>query len=146
MEEEELQQIQANVSLAIDQLGPLSDVEFGLNPESVEWVEGFIERQRARPGFDPERIDGLVGVLGSFLGACIAAATGGRWRKSDDDTWGVLLPDGSTAFPFTKVRKQFRGGVEDGESIAGFYRVAVGFIATGKLREACGGGAGPDAT
>ncbi|MEV0617790.1 hypothetical protein AB0I81_31020 [Nonomuraea sp. NPDC050404] len=142
MDEQELPQIQANVSLAIDQLGPLSDVDFGLNRESVEWVEGFIERQRSRPDFDLEQIDGLVGVLGSFLGACIAAATGGRWHRSDDDGWGVLLSDGSTAFPFAKVRKQFRSGVEGGESIASFYRIAVDFIATGKMREAREGGAG----
>ncbi|GAA2905146.1 hypothetical protein GCM10010517_71300 [Streptosporangium fragile] len=142
MNEQELAQIQANVNLAIDQLGPLSDVDFGLNRESVEWVEGFIERQRSRTDFDLEQIGVLVGVLGSFLGACIVAATGGSWHRSDDDGWGVLLPDGSTAFPFAKVRKQFRDGVEEGESIAGFYRIAVDFIATGKLREAREGGAG----
>ncbi|MCK2215460.1 hypothetical protein MF672_016925 [Actinomadura sp. ATCC 31491] len=135
MDEQELQWIQANVELAIEQLGPLADAGFGLNRESVEWVEGFIERQRARPGFDPERVDGLVGVLGSFLGACVAAGAGGRWHCSDEGGWGVLLPDGSTAFPFTKVRKQLRDGVEGGESIASFYRVAVDFIATGGLRE-----------
>ncbi|GAA3202226.1 hypothetical protein [Nonomuraea helvata] len=141
MNEEELQQIEANVSLAIDRLGPVSDVDFGLNEESVEWVDGFIERQRARPDFDLERIGGLVGVLGSFLGACIVAATGGSWRWSEEDGWGVLLPDGTVAFPFVKVRKQFRDGAEEGESIAGFYRVAVDYIATGKLREAREGGA-----
>lgn len=136
MDDQEREQIQANVSLAIDELGPLSDVEFGLNRESVEWVEGFIERQRARPEFDPEQLGGLVGVLGSFLGACIAHATGGDWHRSDDGRWGVLLPDGSTIFPITKVRKQFRDGAEAGESIMSFYRIAVDFIATGKMREA----------
>ncbi|MEV4178680.1 hypothetical protein [Nonomuraea sp. NPDC049709] len=135
MDEQELRWIEENVSLAIEQLGPLSDVDFGLNRESVEWVEGFIERQRSRPDFDPERIDGLVGVLGSFLGASVAAATGGRWHRHDDE-WGVLLPEGSTAFPFVKVRKQFRDGAESGESIESFYRIAVDFIATGKMREA----------
>ncbi|MBB2914273.1 hypothetical protein FHS43_005585 [Streptosporangium becharense] len=138
MEEQELSQIQANVRLAVDQLGPLSEVDFGLNRESVKWVEGFIERQRSQPDFDLERIGGLVGVLGSFLGACIVAATGGRWHRSDDDGWGVLLPDGSTAFPFAKVHKQFRDGVEEGESIAGFYRIAVDYLATGRIREARG--------
>ncbi|MEW9550683.1 hypothetical protein [Nonomuraea sp. NPDC050783] len=135
MDDQELQWIRENVDLAIEQLGPISDVDFGLNRESVEWVEGFIERRRARPDFDPEQVDGLVGVLGSFLGACIAAAAGGRWHKRDEDGWGVLLPDGSTAFPFTKVRKQLRDGVEAGESIASFYQVAVDYVATGKLRD-----------
>jgi hypothetical protein len=142
---EELQKIEENVSLAIDHLGPLSDVDFGLNRESVEWVDGFIERRRAQSGFDLERADGLVGVLGSFLGACLVAATGGRWHRSGDHGWGVLLPDGSTAFPVTKVRKQFRDGGDEGESIAAFYRVAVDFIATGRMREAREGGRPEDA-
>lgn len=112
-------------------------MEFGLNEESVKWVEGFIERQRARPDFELDRADGLVGVLGSFLGECIASAAGGRWHELDEVRgWGVLLPDGSTVFPITKVRKQFRDGVEGGEAISGFYQVAVEFVATGKLREA----------
>ncbi|MEU4836220.1 hypothetical protein [Streptosporangium sp. NPDC023615] len=139
---EELPRIQENVTLAIEELGPLSDVDFGLNRESVEWVEGFIERQRSRPGFDPERIDGLIGVLGSFLGECVVAATGGHWHWSDDHGWGVLLPEGSTIFPFAKVGKQFRGGLEEGESIAGFYRVVVDVIATGKMRKIREGGTG----
>jgi hypothetical protein len=33
---EGLQAIEGNVRLVIEQLGPLSDVEFGLNRESVE--------------------------------------------------------------------------------------------------------------
>ncbi|MGC5016730.1 hypothetical protein ACLQ2R_38700 [Streptosporangium sp. DT93] len=139
---EELSRIQENVSLAIEELGPLSDVDFGLNRESVEWVEGFIERQRSRPGFDLERAGGLVGVLGSFLGACVVAATDGHWHWSDDHGWGVSLPEGSTIFPFTKVDKQFRMGLEGGESVAGFYRIVVDVIATGKMRRIREGGTG----
>jgi hypothetical protein len=33
------------------------------------------------------------------------------------------------------MHKQFRDGVAEGESIASFYRIAVDFIATGKMRE-----------
>ncbi|GAA3042104.1 hypothetical protein [Streptosporangium longisporum] len=138
---EELSLIKENVDLAIEELGPLSDVDFGLNRESVEWVEGFIERQRSRPGFDPEGSRGLISVLGSFLGECIVAATGGRWDWSDDHGWGVVLPEGSTIFPFSKVEKQFRGGLEEGESVAGFYQVVVEVIATGKMRRLRRGGA-----
>src|SRR5262245_6153776 len=129
------QAIEANVRLAIDELGPLSDVEFGLNPESVEWVEGFIVRQRGRPGFDPEKVSGLVGVLGSFLGECIVVATGGSWHWTQEHrAWCVRFPNEAMAFPFTKVHKLFREGLEGGESIASFYRVAVSHIATGKIR------------
>ncbi len=140
MDDEELRQIQRNVDLAIEQLGPISGMDFGLDEESVAWAEGFIERRRAQPDFDPEQAEGLVSVLGSYLGACVAAGAGGHWHWRDDGGWGVALPDGSTAFPFTKVRKQLRHGLEGGESIASFYRVAVEFIATGRMREARDGG------
>ena len=47
-----LHQVQSNVDLVISQLGPLSGIDFGLNRESVAWIDGFIERQRSRPDFD----------------------------------------------------------------------------------------------
>jgi hypothetical protein len=126
--------IEANVRLAIDELGPLSDLDFGLNPESVEWVEGFIERQRGRPDFDPEKVSGLVGVLGSFLGQCIVDAAGGDWHWSEAErAWCVRFTNGAMAFPFTKVRKLFRDGLEGGQSIVSFYRVTVQHIATGRI-------------
>lgn len=72
---EERQRIAANVQLAIENLGPLSEIDFGLNRASIRWVEGFVERQR--PGFGADQIDGLVAVIGSFLGECVVVATGG---------------------------------------------------------------------
>ena len=56
------------------------DFEFGLNHRSVEWAEGFLERQRLRDDFDPS---GLVDVVGSFLGECVIARVGGTWHRSD---------------------------------------------------------------
>ena len=52
---EALRQIRANADLVVEQTRGLSDLEdFGYDEPSVEWLEGFIERQRAarrhRPG------------------------------------------------------------------------------------------------
>lgn len=128
------EQARANARLVVRQLGPLSGIDFGLNRESVEWVEGFIERQRARPDFDADSVGGLVDTLGSFLGECIAANTGGAWRWSDEQqALGVAFPAGGMAFPFAKVRKLFLHGLEAGESISSFYDVAVDYLAKGKL-------------
>ena len=128
------EQIRANVRLVIRELGPLSGIEFGLNRESVEWVEGFIERQRGRPDFDENSVDGLVSTLGSFLGECIAADTGGTWRWSEEQqSLGVAFPAGGMAFPFAKVRKLYLHGLEAGESISSFYDIAVNYLAKGKL-------------
>lgn len=133
MDDNGRQAIAHNVALTIEKLGPLSDLDFGLNEESVAWVDGYIERQRARPDFDLAEAGTLVAVLGSFLGECVAANAGGSWHQTEDGTWCVLLPGGNQAFPFAKVRKQFQDGNEAGESIASFYRVAVDFVAKGKL-------------
>ncbi len=131
----DVSRIEANVRLAIDQLGPASGLPtFGLDRPSLEYVEGFIERQRTRPDIDPHNAEGLISVLGSFLGACLVEATGGSWQWVEaHGQWSVLFENGSQAFPFTKVRKQFENGVEGGDSIVSFYTVAVNYLATGRL-------------
>lgn len=116
-------QIKANADLVITKLGPLSDIDFGLNRESVIWIESFIERQRQRDDIDLETIDGLVEVLGSFLGECMVANYAGQWHEVNG-MWGVQLENEATAFPFNKVRKQFDNGIEGGDSIISFYEVS----------------------
>jgi hypothetical protein len=131
--------IERNAALAVANFGPLVDFEFGLDRRSVEWVDGFIERQRVRTDLDPTAPGGLVDVLGSFVGACLVAETAGRWHAHPEHGVGVRFPDGSVCFPFAKVRKQFADGNEGGESVSSFYRLAVDYVATGKLKRADGG-------
>lgn len=77
------QQIAANAEIVIDDLAPLAEgVDFGLNPESVQWLDGFIERYRAGADFDVDACGGLVNMLGCFLGECIVANAVGSWRHS----------------------------------------------------------------
>ena len=125
--DELLSAIRGNAEMAISELGSISDVrDFGLNEKSVAWVDGFIERQR---GGDPGT---LVSVLGSFLGEAIIARAGGKWMQSEHGP-GVRFRNNAMCFPFAKVAKQFADGKEAGESVLGFYRVAVEQIATGKI-------------
>ncbi len=112
--------IRANAELVIKQLGPLSDLAFGYNAESVAWVDGFIEQQRNRSDIDKNAINGLVNVLGSFLGECIIRCFGGTWQNGDGE-WSVRFGDENAAYPFRKVRKQFDNGQED--SIKKFFEV-----------------------
>lgn len=128
-----IEMIERNAALAVERFGPLVDFEFGLDRRSVEWVDGFIERQRARLDLDPAIRDGLISVLGSFLGACVVAESGGRWYTDPEHGVGVRFPDGAMCFPFTKVGKQFTDGNEAGESVSSFHRLAVDYVATGKL-------------
>jgi hypothetical protein len=140
------EKIKANAQVVIEGLGPaateLSD--FGFNRESVEWVDGYIERQRKRGG-TKEQIDSLISVIGSFYGECIIQKYGGKWGEFDGQM-GVIfgekppdlpmeeeiktqteeeaLGEASTVhavFPFSKVYKQFQQGRKGGESILSFY-------------------------
>jgi len=115
------EKLQANAKLAIDTLSPLSDVSpFGFNRESVAWVEGYIERQRARADMAPETRERLSQVLGSFVGECIIRSYGGTWRH-DGKGWAVYFDDSNAAYPLNKVTKQFDNGVEGGDSILSFF-------------------------
>ncbi len=112
--------VRANAELVIKQLGPLSGIAFGYNAESVAWVEGFIEQQRSRSDIDKNEINGLVNVLGSFLGECIIRCFGGGWKNADGE-WSVCFDDKNAVYPFSKVRKQFTNG--EGDSIKRFFEV-----------------------
>lgn len=122
--------IKANAALVISTLGPLSQIDFGYDRASVAWVDGFIERQRVREGSVKGK---MPGVLGSHLGEAIIARAGGQWAMAEDGSLGVRLPNGAWVFPIGKVDKQWDQGRENGESVLGFYEVAVDFVATGKL-------------
>jgi hypothetical protein len=126
---EELRQIRANAALAVSKFGPLSGFDFGFDHRSVAWVEGFIERQRARGA-----ADGLVDVLGCYLGQAIISSVGGAWVRGPDGTLGVRFDNGDITYPFSSVGDQFEHGLEGGESIVSFYEISVEFVATGRLR------------
>ena len=57
-------------------------------------AERYIERMRARAAGEAPG-DGLVSVLGSYLGEAIIAAAGGRWVE--DDSGGIGVEDGRIA-------------------------------------------------
>ncbi|MEI9899059.1 MAG: hypothetical protein WDN31_01880 [Hyphomicrobium sp.] len=72
----------------VRELAHASGMQFGYDQESVAWVEGFIERQRAE---FPDTSRGLVSVLGSYLGeAIIEAVPGADW--AEDDNGGARHP------------------------------------------------------
>jgi hypothetical protein len=128
-----LGQIKANARMLIWQLRPLSSAGFGLNRESVDWLEGYIEQLRQKGQLsDTDRRERLAGVFGSFLGECIIECHGGNWVQREG-AWCVAFDDKNAAFPFAKVVKQMENGVGDG--IGGFFR-AVPVVFAGCPRKA----------
>lgn len=126
-----------NVELALSEFGRLCEGAFALDEASVDWVEGFIERQRLQ---DSVRHDpgALVSVLGSFLGAAIIEATGATWAEDPQGALVVKFANGDWCAPFAKVAKQFELGRDAGEGIAEFYDFSVNFVATGKAGQIMG--------
>jgi hypothetical protein len=112
---EDLRRIRANAEMVVEKSKGFSGREdFGFDEESVRWLEGFIERERTREGSNPELVDMLVSVFGSYLGECIVRCYGGQWAVDDDNGWHVRFDEKNAAYPFAKVQKQFTNGLEDG--------------------------------
>jgi hypothetical protein len=127
--DDQLRGIQANVDMVIEQFGQSSGIDFGLNRESVAWVDGFVERQRVT--LRPDEFGALPSVVGCFLGACVIEATQARWAYNDEFGWGIAFPSDNWAFPIAKAQKQFDEG--ETESILSFYDTTLAMAAAGRL-------------
>jgi hypothetical protein len=104
----------------IREAGPISHINLGYNLESVEWLEGYIERLRKSGQFkETDQKFGLVGVFGSFLGECVIHNYGGAWRERSEG-WRVEFRKDTYVLPFSKVSKQLDNGLSDG--IGWFFR------------------------
>lgn len=111
----------ANAEMVVQELRPLSGLDFGYTEESVEWLEGYIERMRNSGEFDDSETKyRLMSVFGSYLGECLVRHYDGMWKQHESGDWCVAFEDGTLAFPFSKVRKQMDNGPFDG--ISSFYR------------------------
>jgi len=128
--------IQANAELVIQELRPVSGMDFGYTKESVVWLEGYIEQLRLSGALQVEETkDKLAGMFGSFLGECVIRCYGGHWAEREGN-WCVAFDGNNCVFPIGKTAKQMNNGLEDG--IGSFFRgIAVlyaGIIAT-KMRK-----------
>ena len=75
-EAEDLAGIRSNADMVVEQFGSSSGLDrFGFDAPSVQWVDGFIERQRVREDVGPEFVGKRVSVLGSYLANASSAHT-----------------------------------------------------------------------
>jgi hypothetical protein len=110
------ERIAANAELVIR---TFPNADLGYDRESVEWIDGYIERNRLT--WDSATKESLGSVLGSFLGECFRRNFDADWEM-DDHGLAIVFPDGNKAFPFNRVNKQIAEGAE--ESIFSFYETA----------------------
>jgi hypothetical protein len=126
---EQLSTIAANVKSVQDRLGPISGVDFNFTPESVKWLDGYIERTRSKLP-DPS---GLVQVLGSYLGETMRRNYGCTWIGTEGQV-ALQCEAEFIVFPFNKVSKQFANG--SGDSIFSFYETAGILLAEHRTKNA----------
>jgi hypothetical protein len=112
--------IKRNAELVIQQMSQVCGFTFGYDLQSVAWLDGYIERQRARAEITDKVVDGLINVFGSYLGECVIQNFGGRW-ENEEGQWRVSFDEQNAVYPFAKVAKQFQNGSED--SIKSFFEV-----------------------
>jgi hypothetical protein len=107
-------------------------VALSYDTQSVEYLDGYITRNRAgiRKMTD-SHYGGVVGTIGAFLGECIIVNFGGQWKQSENGAWGIYFDDKNAVFPFVKVAKAF-GPEGEFDSIASFYSLSK-LLQEGKL-------------
>jgi hypothetical protein len=111
---EKIEQFRSSADWLIQNMRPVSLMDFGYTRDSVKWLEGYIERLRLSGQFnDAASRDNMIGVFGSFLGECIIQSYGGSWEQRDEG-WRIEFKPGSYVLPFAKVSKQMSIGLEDG--------------------------------
>jgi hypothetical protein len=94
-------------------------VELKYDEESIEWLDGYINRIRTQ--LDKEALPGLAAALGAYVGETIIRTYGGAWAYFDQtEQWGIRFDNGDGAFPISKVYKQLEEGEFD--SVLSFYR------------------------
>ncbi len=104
----------------VSQLHEYLGVELNYDEQSIEWLDGYINRLRTQ--LKKEAYPDLATALGAYLGETIIRTYGGAWAFFEKlDQWGVGFDDSNGAFPISKVYKQ----LEDGEfdSILSFFTI-----------------------
>ena len=96
-------------------------IELNYDQQSIEWLDGYINRIRTQLG--KETYPGLAAALGAYVGEALIATYGGSWHYFEEQgQWGVQLPDGIGAFPSAKIYKQLENPEFD--SILSFFTIA----------------------
>ncbi len=114
----QLKAIEENAELVINGVGRMCGVQLDYDEKSVEWLDGYIERNRK--DFDEETVEKMTNILGSFLGECIRRNFGGEWKISENG-FGIIFDSKKAVYPFAKTEKHLRNGSED--SIVGLYKM-----------------------
>jgi hypothetical protein len=97
-----------------------TELNIEYNSDGVKFIEGFIERQKFN--FSGRHQQGLMNSLAAFIGQAIIKNYGGYWCfETHYHTYCIAFDAQNKVYPFNKVKKQFRNGLND--SVSSFYNM-----------------------
>jgi hypothetical protein len=122
------QQIKANAKLLGDQAQELLGKQLAFDQAAVEWLDGFIRRQRKQGDAN----DTLIDVLGCFYGECIRQTYGGKWHYVHGQL-AIQFSEGSAAFPFVHITKHIEDNDDELETLASKFAMIGSLIKSGQI-------------
>lgn len=94
--------------------------KLGYDIESLRQLDAII--QEGWDGQPPEKFDEVISSFGTYLGEVLTKTFGGDWVQSENHAeLAVQLSGDLLVFPFSKMEKRFRNGMQD--SISFYLRV-----------------------
>jgi len=109
--------------------GKFPEVGFGNNKSTVEWIDGYIHRNRDI--FSEEMRYGWAVAFGYLIGEAMNAEYNSEWNYLEkSDMWGIQIPNIGWASPIGKIDKYL---VDDSDSILSFYEVVGKAIEKGGM-------------
>ena len=93
--------LQEDAQLVIDVLSEKEDVELDYSPDSVSWLDTYIEEHREELDAGDKSV--LQEKFGAYLGESIRHTFGGRWVRDSDDQWMIVFDDAHQASPFEVI-------------------------------------------
>lgn len=109
--------IHSNAGMVVDTMNELTDFEFGYDDESLEFLDGYLDRQSRRG--DHEQFEQLANTVGCYVGECLVAMHGGKWVLDVEVGWMVAVGT-IKANPFAKTHKALTVGLRAGQSVRSF--------------------------
>ena len=97
-----LKSIARNVEWVKNSFSEKLGVELNLDLESVEWIDGYINRNREK--LKSDAVNNLSSAFGSFLGETIIEVYCGEWSYNDGNLGIYFKDNNSWAFPFAKTQ------------------------------------------
>lgn len=109
--EGQLEEIFDSAAVVIESCRTNLGVNLECTAESMEWLDGYIDRLRTS-GFSGAEFRKLAQGFGSLLGETLIAVYGGSWVRTDSGI-GVSLEGLGIEYPFHRIVRQIECGADE---------------------------------